>query len=62
MTALDTLRALYDGAAKERDEDNARWTRLACGQDTEESEESGYLAGRAAGLLQAINLLEESAA
>lgn len=39
------------------DEDDEYWSDLACGQDTEEAEASGYLVGQIAGLLAARAIL-----
>jgi hypothetical protein len=47
-------------AARERDEDEAHWADLACGQDTEEAEESGRLLGRAEALLDVLEMLQGS--
>lgn len=53
-----SLTSLLEDARQEMLEDDAHWTREACGQDTEEAEESGRLAGYAEGLEAALKVLE----
>jgi hypothetical protein len=52
------LKQMLKEARADVRKDNAYWERLACGQDTEEAESSGHLAGYAAGLEAALKLLE----
>jgi hypothetical protein len=52
------LRKMIAEARRDVREDDDYWARLACGQDTEEAEESGRLAGYAEGLEAALKLLE----
>jgi hypothetical protein len=58
MTAAAVLRALLEQARAEVSADAVHWEFLACGQDTEEAEESGRLIGYAEGLEAALKLLE----
>lgn len=52
--AAARLRAMLQAASDEMIADAERWERLACGQDTEEAEESGRLAGVVEGLEAAL--------
>jgi hypothetical protein len=47
---------MIDQARRDVAADDGRWTRLACGQDTEEAEESGRLVGYAEGLEAALKI------
>lgn len=61
-TLVEQLEALLAAARKDVAEDDARWARLACGQDTEEAEESGRLVGHAEGLQAALDLVKAQGA
>jgi hypothetical protein len=52
------LRKMLKEARRDVRKDTEYWKRLACGQDTEEAEESGRLIGYAEGLEAALKLLE----
>lgn len=52
------LRKMLTEARRDVRKDNTYWERLACGQDTEQAEESGRLVGYAEGLEAALKLLE----
>lgn len=59
-SVLDELRQRRDAAIVEMTEDADHWTREACGQDSQEAEESGALMGRVEALAEAVQLLEAS--
>lgn len=52
------LRRMLREAKRDVRKDEDHWTKLACGQDTEEAEESGHLIGYAEGLEAALRVLE----
>jgi hypothetical protein len=60
MTTLDMLRAEHEIAVNNMLADAERWAELACGQNTEETEYSGWLAGYADGLWAAIKIVSEA--
>lgn len=62
MKTLKKLRRELKRARKAVDKDNEYWERLACGQDTEQAENSGELTGYVDGLKFAIDLLEKEVA
>ncbi len=53
---MSQLQSMIDQARRDVAADDGRWTRLACGQDTEEAEESGRLVGYAEGLEAALKI------
>lgn len=56
----DTIHKLREAlitAEREEALDNARWENAMTGQDTEDAEASGYLAGYAAGLRAALKVI-----
>lgn len=57
---IQEIEALLVAARKDVREDEERWAELACGQDTEEAEESGRLIGHAEGLQAALDLVKQS--
>lgn len=52
------LRAMIEEAAAAVAADGAKWAELACGQDTEEAEESGRLGGYVDGLRAALAVVD----
>lgn len=55
--ASPELTAMLEQARTDMIADDEEWARLACGQDTEEAEESGRLAGYIEGLEAALKLI-----
>jgi hypothetical protein len=60
METTSTLRAMIEQARRDVQADNERWANLACGQDSEEAEESGRLVGYLEGLEEALKMDGES--
>lgn len=57
-TPRDRIAAALDQAIAEITDDHDYWAREACGQDSEEAEESGRLIGFADGLGEALKILD----
>jgi hypothetical protein len=58
VTYTRELKKMVEEALRDVRRDNEYWTELACGQDTEQAEESGRLIGYAEGLREALRLIE----
>lgn len=56
MSYVDRLQEEIASARRDVRADSDRWERLACGQDTEEAEESGRLIGMQEGLELALQV------
>lgn len=52
------IRQLNICANEVREKDDLYWEALACGQDSDQAEASGHLAGQVAGLEAALRVLE----
>ena len=53
----EDLQKLIDQVTDVAEDDDEYWAELACGQDTQEAEASGFLHGQKAGLLAALALI-----